>query len=729
MSEEEFQFAVILLGAGILAAAVIIDDVFSVHRLWTRFLRSRKRPTPQALVKAHTKHHQFYHHTHHRFFETTYISFYLFVLSFLGSLAIGGTIIIQNLLRGSLGTTDDRLVRLSSVLIFFLISRWYYRQEHHYIVGHKLIAILSCVILVDFVHVITNRGYLEVAMIFTIFWAWVMGILVAITRFQVSYRRDVVFSMGIPVAVLYYMVRTDGWVLIFILLPPFVFAVLEFLRGSELDFQRMKRFLPNPLPFRPVKSTSFCGDLVLGYSPAGVFRACSVIELLFWALMTPIVLIPVSQYLQSREEQVQQWRKDIVTWSRNEYVLEPEIVADRLGLKLEDTFPLLNELKEEGELSVYESPKGLVYGLQPSAEMDAFTEKFDLVRTELPERDRDLLEYILGKRRVRVPKSVLLSVMSRGDKVEVSLEPAGGTLSAVVPSVTTCSVNELQQKAYDINSVMKSALGTLAYLRTYTVDNPPVLDILKQKGESLFESVLSESSYRVPDISHLVLETDLVDVPFELMWDQTFFALQYGIGRRLRVHGPLVLNLPQEVEKNRALVIADPDSTLGEAVRECDYLAESLSRLIDTVDYIKQEEATTETVRARLHSGYTIIHYAGHVTEHGLDLSDGVLKGNVILRHLAGAPLVFVNGCRSAGVLATSLAGAFLQGGALGYLGSLWDVHDVAAARLAVDFYTNCLHHHTLGEALRKAKEHAFATHNIAWSCFVLFGDPTLQLI
>jgi hypothetical protein len=728
MSEEELQFTIILIGVGILAAAVIINDVFSIHALWKRLLRSKKAPTPQALVNAHTKHHRFYHFTHHRFFETMYVSFYLFALSFLGILAIGGAIIAQDILTGSIGTADDRLMRLTFVLFFFLMARWYYRQEHHYITGHKLVALLSCVILIDFVHLITHKGYLEVAMILVIFWIWVSGILLAILRFEVSYRRDVVFSVGIPAAILYYLVRTDGWVLMIILLPPFVLAVREFLRKSDPTFESVKRFLPNPLPFHPVQPTSFRRDLELSYFPARVFKGCSAVEVLFWALMTPIVLIPVSQYLQSREEQLQQWHENIVAWGRNEYVLEPETVADRLGLTLEDTYPLLNELKEEGELAVYESPRGLVYGLQPSAEMDAFIKKLDLTKTELPERDRDLLEYILGKRRVKAPTSVLLSVMSRGDKVEVSVEPAGGTLSAVVSSLITCDVDELRERAHTINTFMKHALGGRGYFRIYTVDNPSFVDTLKREGELLVNDVFKESFYLDPDVSHIVLDTDMVDIPFELMWHQTFFALQYSIGRRLRVRGPLVLNPPSEVERNRALIIADPDSTLGEAVRECDYLAQNLSRLID-INYIKQEEVTIEKVRALLHSGYTIIHYAGHVTEQGLDLCDGVLRADVIMHNLVGAPLVFVNGCKSAGVLATPLTEAFLQSGALGYLGSLWDIHDIAAAQVAVDFYTHCLQHHTLGEALRKAKKTAFDRHNIAWTCFVLFGDPTLQLL
>ncbi|MBU7019643.1 MAG: CHAT domain-containing protein [Theionarchaea archaeon] len=726
MSEEEFQFAVVLIGAGVLAAVVIINDMFSIHTLWIRLLRSRKPPTPYALVNALAKHHQFYHHTHHRFFQTTYVSFYLFALSFLGLLVMGGAIIIQDILNGSLRTADDRLMRLTFLLFFFLMSRWYYRQEHHYVTAHKLVAILSCVILIDFVHLITNRGYLELVLILVIFWVWVGGILAAIMRFEVSYRRDVGFSMGIPLAVLYYMLRTDGWVLVLILFPPFVFAVLEFLKKSELDFNYMKRFLPNPLPFFPVQSTSFCSDVVLSYSPATAFGGCSAIEILFWASMTPIVLIPVNQYLQSREEQLKQWHEDIVTWGRNEYVLEPEIVADRLGLRLEDTYPLLNELKEEGELAVYEGPKGLVYGLQPSAEMDAFVEKLNLKRTELPESDRDLLDYVMGKSRVRAPKSVLLSVLSRGDEVEVSLEPAGGTLSAVVPTVIIGNVDELRQYAEDINRFMNYILGFLKH-KTYTVDTPAFIDRLKHEGESLYERVLGESSYQ-DDISHIALETDLIDVPFELMWHRTFFALQYGVGRRLRTRGPLVLNAPHPMEKHRALILADPDGTLDETVRECDYLADALSRLVDT-DYIKQEEVTTEKVRTLLHTGYTIIHYAGHVTQQGLELSDAALKGSVIMRHLVGAPLVFVNGCRSAGVLTTPLAEAFLQGGALGYLGSLWDVHDIPAAQLAVDFYKHCLHHHTIGEALQKAKKTAFDNSNIAWTCFVLFGDPTLHLI
>jgi CHAT domain-containing protein len=74
------------------------------------------------------------------------------------------------------------------------------------------------------------------------------------------------------------------------------------------------------------------------------------------------------------------------------------------------------------------------------------------------------------------------------------------------------------------------------------------------------------------------------------------------------------------------------------------------------------------------------------------------------------------------------VAEAFLRGGAIGYIGSVWDIHDTAAAQLAVDFYMNS-RLHSMGEALRKAKEKAYQERNIAWLCFVLFGDPTLQLI
>ncbi len=733
MSEEEWLFWVIVAGGGILAGAIVIADVFSLQKFWARLTRSRNPPTPETIAKAYTRHQRFYHKTDQRLFSTTYVSFYLFTLSFLGILFLNAYILIQDMLRGLDYNADERLLRLMYILFFFLLSRWYYRQEHHYTTAHKLMCILLCIIMIDLVHFLTGKDYIQVTCILLICWAWMIGVLRAVLSYEVNYARDVAFSVGIPTAMVYYLIRPDAFVIFLIMAPVFILALREFITKSR-EYKRVEHFF-HSLPFKPVQPDSFRRDILHTLLFRETLAGCSALEVLFWGFTTPFVLIPVAVYLQGREEQLQQWHDSIVTWSQNEYVLDPDTVADRLGLTLQDTYPLLNELTEEGKLALYEGVRGLLYGLPPSEEMDAFTRKLNLRKAHLPTKDRELLEYIAGKGRITPPKAAILSIVKRPDGVEVSAERAGGTISALKSSALMDTVENFVLASRDITFLVRKTVATLGYFGQFKLRDPRMfLSLLQKKGETLLEYTIPEQIVQKLDMSHLILETNVHDTPFELMWSDQFFALKYAVGRRLRISGAAETETevkakpPEDTEPLRALIIADPEGNLGGAVRECDYLEAELDRLVET-HYVKQESATCDRVLSCFHSGYTIIHYAGHVEEHGLQLSDGILDSAVIQKSMKGHPIVFINGCESVGIAHIGLAEAFLRGGALGYIGSLWDIHDTAAAQLAIDFYVTCLHYHTLGEALRMAKERAFEEHSVSWLCFVLFGDPTLRLI
>lgn len=726
MSEEEWLFWAIVIGGGILAGAVVIIDLFSLQKFWARLIRSRTPPTPERIAKAYTRHQRFFHKTDQRLFSTTYVSFYLFVLSFWGILLLNAFILIQDMLKGLDYNADERLLRLFYILLFFLVARWFYRQEHHYTTAHKLVAILSCIIMIDLVHLLTGADYVQVTTVLLIFWMWMIGILRAVLTYEVNYARDVAFSVGIPFAIVYYLIKPDAFVVLLIMTPVFLLTLREFVVKSE-KYNKIEHFF-DPLPFKPVQPDSFLKDVLYSLSPRETFAGCSVLEVLFWVFMTPVVLIPVTLYLQGREEQLQQWHATIIKWSQSEYVLDPEPVADRLGLTLEDTYPLLNELTEEGKLTLYESVKGLLYGLPPSEEMDTFIERLTLRKAHLPTKDRELLEYIVGKGRITLPRAVLLSVVKRSSGIEVSAERAGGIISPLKFSVFMDTVSDLEQISENMARSVREIVETLGYFRRYKIDFDTFSSRLKVKGGELLKFAIPQEVVQELETSHLILETNANDIPFELMCSDQFFALKYAIGRRLRISEPVKIGTSEDIDALRALIIADPSGNLEGAVTECDYVEAELDRLIDT-HYIKKTEATCDHVLDCFNAGYTIIHYAGHVKEPGLQLSDGILDSVTIRENVKGTPIVFINGCKSAGVAHTGLAEAFLRGGALGYIGSLWDIHDKAAAQLATTFYVNCLHYYTVGEALRMAKESAFSENNVAWLCFILFGDPTLRMI
>jgi CHAT domain-containing protein len=206
------------------------------------------------------------------------------------------------------------------------------------------------------------------------------------------------------------------------------------------------------------------------------------------------------------------------------------------------------------------------------------------------------------------------------------------------------------------------------------------------------------------------------------------------------------------------LVYADPDGNLPLARKEVEQIGESLRQEWGDkieVELLMPPDSSGRRLNAALRKGqYDVIHYAGHA---GFDKTDGDLSGLLlhgrelffaqkVRRLLEGRPLVFINACESASTAneqqpqridrylqgpAEGLASAFIYGGAVGYIGSLWPVYDGPAAEFAVSVYHRVLEGYTIGEAVRLARLDSRQAHpdQITWATFVLYGDPQFRLV
>ncbi|MGD2250789.1 MAG: CHAT domain-containing protein [Candidatus Methanofastidiosia archaeon] len=729
MAVEEWQFILVAGLAGIICGAIILEDIFSINRFWVRRTRLKNPPSPKKLVEAHNRHHQFYYRTYQRLFDTTYISFFLFVLSYWGTVVMAGGIVLKKMFTDA--AIGEIVYPFFWILVLFFTSRWLYRQKQHHTTAHKLIGVLCCFLLVECVHVITGLDYVYILFPLVVIWIWVITSMRVIVGFKMSYAEVMATNILIPVIVLVFLITGNYGVVFLIFVPGLLLSYRESHSESGMEFPVIKKLFPHSFPFWPLKIDSLYKDMDLSFNPR-IFTACSFFEVLYWGLMTPIVLIPLTIFMHDKEEQLKKWRHNIITWSQTEHVLDPETVADRLGLRLEDTYPLLNELVDTGELTLFKGRTGLKYGVTASSEVDTFIEKLNLQKIDLPPDERTLLEYMAAKNKFVPPKTVLVSVMENQDSTEVSVEPAGGTVSALKSIMTvdsSCIKNVSQELYYIVREITKSA----EFFRKNTMGSSKTLNQLEQKGKDLLQCIFPQ--FEEIDMSHIVLDTNM-NIPFELLFGDQAFALKYSIGRKLRITGSIKdatnreiwLEMEPNSEKIRALVIADVDSNFRGVIPECDLIYKNLSKLID-VDYMKKKEMTFPDILERLLKGYTIIHYAGHLTDSGFPFPQKGLSMDMIGKSLPGSPIVFINGCKSAGVVHTGLTQAFLKGGALGYVGTPFIIHDTAAADIAISFYRNCLDHYSIGEALRMAKEKAYKENNIAWACFVFYGDPTLSLI
>jgi CHAT domain-containing protein len=250
----------------------------------------------------------------------------------------------------------------------------------------------------------------------------------------------------------------------------------------------------------------------------------------------------------------------------------------------------------------------------------------------------------------------------------------------------------------------------------------------------------------------LLISTSLYGLPWEVLHDeQEFWGLRYALGKRLVLDRPMLSGPPARLRpRPRVLVIgSDPRGDLPFVRHEVEEICETLEGSADLVCVVDRL-ASFETVSAYLGEGFDVVHYCGHVitgpqTGPALLLADErPLTTAVIEANVAGRPLVFLNACASARdshapssgaweATVSSVANAFLFGGAVAVVGTLADVSDRHAARLAVSFYRRVLESAPIGEALRAARldcrQAPESAGSPTWLSFVLYGNPGQVLL
>lgn len=260
----------------------------------------------------------------------------------------------------------------------------------------------------------------------------------------------------------------------------------------------------------------------------------------------------------------------------------------------------------------------------------------------------------------------------------------------------------------------------------------------------------------------LVINVNDTEIPWEVMHDgEEFIALKIPLGKRLRIAESVRINRRLGKEGIRPLLVGvqkskSPDfESLPYVEEEITSLKDSLKEVNGlifepTKDVILNNDANGYQFLKRLNSGrYNIVHFAGHAIHDekkksgGLVLYDEIVSLETIKNNVEGRPIVFLNACHSAqdetielrtgyiGSYTLGVSSAFILGGALACVGSIWKVEDSSSAKFAGHFYKELLSSVIIGEALRRTK---VTTRNEnpedkTWASYVLFGDPTVRLL
>lgn len=224
-------------------------------------------------------------------------------------------------------------------------------------------------------------------------------------------------------------------------------------------------------------------------------------------------------------------------------------------------------------------------------------------------------------------------------------------------------------------------------------------------------------------------------LPHEGLDGEDFLCAQFRMTRWLDGRG-----LPQDIDLRQVRVVV-PRSNLASVKQEQAYFSQQLP---SSVSFDGEWLDTAMEVKAALQQRDTQwFHFACHgdfvpdrpdesaLLLQGEPFTPSQIVGPMREGVAASRPLVFLNACHTAevGFSLTQMGGwaaRFVRAGATAFVGSLWEVNDVLAAKFAIKFYGELLAGQTLGDAFHTARDHIREEDraNPTWLAYTLYADP-----
>jgi len=281
---------------------------------------------------------------------------------------------------------------------------------------------------------------------------------------------------------------------------------------------------------------------------------------------------------------------------------------------------------------------------------------------------------------------------------------------------------------------------------------------LREIGQIFYDELFSQSTkeklrFSKAKFLQLTLDDQLVQIPWELLFDGNQFLCQrFCMGRSVKTRQSLPTNNNRQVDNPlKLLLIADPRGDLNGAYQEGLQLRDYMDRYKDQFHVTSFFDNVTPDALKEKMRNYDMVHFAGHAdyqesnfSESGFRLTQNSLKASDIKKMAGAMPmpsLFFANACQSARTESWGLndqfenklyglANAFLVSGVKHYVGTFCEILDEPSRKFALVFYEKIRQGVPVGESIQCARWaliKEFGEETIAWSSYILYGDPTAQ--
>jgi CHAT domain-containing protein/tetratricopeptide (TPR) repeat protein len=351
------------------------------------------------------------------------------------------------------------------------------------------------------------------------------------------------------------------------------------------------------------------------------------------------------------------------------------------------------------------------------------------------------------------PNALVLEILRQEKRLAMSLFEQE-KLVATLRHYSQCPVEfaEIEKLCQEVISILSKTDRTGAL-------EPDLIRDLKKTGQLLWDHLLTrpvKDKLKTTKILDLILSIDeeLIDIPWELLYDGTnFLCLDFNLGRLIRTREQAA---PVEYRDSpgvlKMLILANPTNDLKSAYLEGVNIRNQFDRKRNSVLIDFKSTSIDKLYVKKNLCDYDIVHFAGHCeydTEApentGWVLNDGKFTAHDILAmgSTASLPaLIFSNACHSAKNSGNSrysdyreknysLASAFLFSGVRHYLGSIRKMEDTMSLAFAKEFYAHLISGETVGESVRLSRLSLIKQYGITaihWAGYLLYGDPNFVL-
>ncbi len=279
-----------------------------------------------------------------------------------------------------------------------------------------------------------------------------------------------------------------------------------------------------------------------------------------------------------------------------------------------------------------------------------------------------------------------------------------------------------------------------------------VMNRIEAIGMDLYKRLLPEELKRIlwenrDEIKSIFIISDEEWIPWEIIkpfkptksgtMKEDFWCVKYVIGRWISGKYP-----EKSIRVDFGSVIA---CDKGGKLKRVNDEKESIEKIIENrgVKLISKKPRYIDILDLLTDKEINLFHFAcdAFYDENSSDdsylcLEDGNLKAREVgVRNLRkGNPMVFVNACESSitGYAVTGMGGfskAFLDIGALAFVGTMWQVPDGYALKFSEIFYKNLFEKNvSIGEALKKTRADLKDLPNPIWLAYSLYGHPLAKV-